>query len=166
MANVLVQESSLRSIADAIREKNGSSATYKPSQMAPAIEALDMHPGLVLPYAFDLDTGYVMYGEWKIGGGTVNYSDVYAVSANRTYLLALGNTVGTRFRSLFTEGDTTTATADMPGITLTNISGPQPYAEKTYTPETDGFITVTKDNAGQAGLKTYLFCVQDLVDSI
>ena len=28
----------------------------------------------------------------------------------------------------------------------------------------DGFITVTKDNAGTAGLKTYLFRLPDLID--
>ena len=40
MANVLVQESSLQAIAAAIRLKNGSAATYTPSQMAAAIEAI------------------------------------------------------------------------------------------------------------------------------
>lgn len=40
MANVLVQESSLQDIADAIRAKNGTQNTYKPSQMPEAIEAI------------------------------------------------------------------------------------------------------------------------------
>lgn len=40
MANVLVQESSLEAIADAIRAKNGTQNTYKPAQMAEAIEAI------------------------------------------------------------------------------------------------------------------------------
>ena len=40
MANVLVQESSLQDIADAIRTKNGTQNTYKPAQMADAIEAI------------------------------------------------------------------------------------------------------------------------------
>lgn len=37
MANILVNESSLSAIANAIRSKNGSQETYKPSQMADAI---------------------------------------------------------------------------------------------------------------------------------
>lgn len=37
MANVLVNENSLSAIANAIREKSGSSDTYKPAEMAPAI---------------------------------------------------------------------------------------------------------------------------------
>ena len=40
MANVLVEETSLQDIADAIRTKNGSQNTYKPGQMAGAIEAI------------------------------------------------------------------------------------------------------------------------------
>ena len=40
MSKVLVTESSLESIADAIRAKNGTENTYKPGQMAAAIEAL------------------------------------------------------------------------------------------------------------------------------
>lgn len=40
MANVLVDETALQDIADAIRMKNGTSNTYKPGQMADAIEAI------------------------------------------------------------------------------------------------------------------------------
>lgn len=40
MPNVLVQDTSLKGIADAIREKNKSSLTYKPADMAAAINSL------------------------------------------------------------------------------------------------------------------------------
>ena len=40
MANVLVRESSLQGIADAIRAKNGTQNTYKPDEMPDAIEAI------------------------------------------------------------------------------------------------------------------------------
>ena len=40
MAKVLVNESSLTGIANAIRGKNGSTDTYKPSEMAAAITAI------------------------------------------------------------------------------------------------------------------------------
>ena len=40
MAQVLVNESSLEDIADAIRDKNGSSTTYQPAQMAAAIRSI------------------------------------------------------------------------------------------------------------------------------
>lgn len=41
MANVLVEETSLQGIANAIREKNGSDDTYKPSQMPQAISEIE-----------------------------------------------------------------------------------------------------------------------------
>lgn len=39
--NVLVEETSLQDIANAIREKNGSADTYKPSQMADAVRGIE-----------------------------------------------------------------------------------------------------------------------------
>lgn len=45
MAKVLVNETSLSAIADAIREKNGSNETYKPSEMAAAIGAIETGGG-------------------------------------------------------------------------------------------------------------------------
>lgn len=47
MAKVLVNESSLSSIADAIREKLGVSETYKPSEMGLAIKNIDYKTLLV-----------------------------------------------------------------------------------------------------------------------
>lgn len=41
MANVLINENSMTAIANAIRAKNGTSTTYKPSEMAGAISAID-----------------------------------------------------------------------------------------------------------------------------
>ena len=41
MGNVLINEATLSSIADAIREKNGATDTYKPAEMPQAIEAID-----------------------------------------------------------------------------------------------------------------------------
>ncbi len=45
MAQVLINETTLTNIADAIREKNGATDTYKPSEMAPAIQELTMASG-------------------------------------------------------------------------------------------------------------------------
>ena len=44
MAKVLINETNLRNIGDAIREKNESNQTYKPSEMAAAIDALPVYP--------------------------------------------------------------------------------------------------------------------------
>ena len=40
MAKKLYEESNIQAIADAIREKNGETTTYKPSEMAAAISAI------------------------------------------------------------------------------------------------------------------------------
>lgn len=45
MANVLVQDTSLTAIANAIREKNGSTDTYKPAEMATAIQGIQAGGG-------------------------------------------------------------------------------------------------------------------------
>lgn len=45
MAKVLVEESSLQSIADAIRGKNGESSLYTPAQMATAIAGMQVGTG-------------------------------------------------------------------------------------------------------------------------
>lgn len=54
MADVLVKESSLQSIADAIRAKIGSTDTYKPSEMATAIQTISSDGGLTVLNAVNL----------------------------------------------------------------------------------------------------------------
>ena len=45
MANVLVEETSLQNIANSIREKTGTTDTYKPSEMASAISSIETGGG-------------------------------------------------------------------------------------------------------------------------
>lgn len=45
MAHYVIQDTTLTNIADAIREKNGSEDSYKPSEMAAAIEAIETSGG-------------------------------------------------------------------------------------------------------------------------
>lgn len=45
MANVIINDTNLYNIADAIREKNGEATTYKPSEMAEAILAIEAGGG-------------------------------------------------------------------------------------------------------------------------
>lgn len=118
----------------------------------------------LVPHAFDLTGGYVMSGTWTIGGDTVNYSDVYAVQANRPYLIMLGNRIGSRFRAMFSDTDTAAAQENVVGRSIVNTSNPAACAYATFKPTVDGFITITKDNAGTAGLKTYMFRLEDLID--
>jgi hypothetical protein len=51
MANVIINDTHLTNIADAIREKTGTSDTYKPGEMAAAISAITTGGGGDLPAA-------------------------------------------------------------------------------------------------------------------
>lgn len=61
MSKVLVNESSLTGIADAIRGKNGSTTTYKPSEMAAAITAISGGSGPEIPESAFVLSGSCMY---------------------------------------------------------------------------------------------------------
>jgi hypothetical protein len=124
----------------------------------------DIHAGLLTPHCFDLSGGYVQSGVWTVGSDTVCYSDVYRVYAGETYLISLGSAVGARFRSMFSVEDTSVAEGRITGRTILNASNPAPYASASFKPDTDGFITITKDNAGRSGLKTYVFSLVGLID--
>ncbi len=124
----------------------------------------NVHAGLLTPHCFDLSGGYVQSGVWTVGSDTVCYSDVYRVSAGTTYLISLGGAVGTRFRSMFSAEDTSVAVDRVVGKAILNSSNPAPYARVTFIPDSDGFITIAKDNAGMAGLRTYVFDLAALVD--
>ena len=116
------------------------------------------------PRAFDLEGGYVANGIWTPGGDTVNYSDSYAVEAGGAYLLSLGGTIGSRFRAMFSAEDIAAdPSVKVTGKMVINTSNPLPYACLLYKPTEDGFITVTNDNAGTSGIKTYVFCLAGLL---
>ena len=68
MSYGLIKESTLTGIADAIRAKNGASTTYKPSEMAAAIAALDASGS-----SGDSDTSTTISAV-PVQSGTVTYS--------------------------------------------------------------------------------------------
>lgn len=124
-----------------------------------------VHAGLITPLHFDIDTGYVMNDAWNTNGITVNYSDVYEVTANERYLLCLGAIVGTRFRACYLDTDPLLLTdAKTPGTRVSNLSNPDPYASQATTAPSDGYLVVTKDNAGTANIKSFLFSITGLVN--
>ena len=65
MAKKLYEESSIQAIANAIREKNGKTTTYKPSEMAAAITAITTGGGgvEVEPIVLSGDCSYACAGE-------------------------------------------------------------------------------------------------------
>lgn len=82
MANVLVQDTSLQAIANAIRAKNGESTLYKPAEMAAAINALPTGSG---GGALDFLTNETDYG-------VAIYQNGSETSSSRTLALPDGIT--------------------------------------------------------------------------
>lgn len=68
MANVLVEETSLSNIASAIRVKNGSTAVYKPGEMAAAITNLPTGGGDTETITFSTDISFLFASN---GGGAL-----------------------------------------------------------------------------------------------
>ncbi len=70
MSKVLITDTYLTNIADAIRAKNSSSTTYKPSAMASAITALDTS-GSGSSSGVDLDDVEIYVGDYADSDTTV-----------------------------------------------------------------------------------------------
>ena len=129
-------------------------------------------PVFELPWKFDYNVGYVNNGAWMYEYPTDCYLDIYKVKAGHKYMLFLGYIVGTRFRAMFTTEDVTTTSKTKVTGTLVGVdrgtsgSPPPPFswtietepkmATKFYTPESDGYIIVAKDNTGNKGIPTYM----------
>ena len=80
MVDVLIEESTMDEIADAIRTKNGSAATYLPSQMSNAITNLPEGAQVSLQHwdseCFSLASGF----SGSIVGDTITIEDTESVS--------------------------------------------------------------------------------------
>ena len=111
------------------------------------------------PYIYDYNCGYIANGVWIYENPTNTFIDIYQVKAGHQYYLTLGASVGSRFRAMFTTTDITTITTNtrITGETVVNVNNPSTYANATYTPSTNGYICVAKDNVGVSNLYSYLF---------
>lgn len=109
------------------------------------------------PIAYDYEKGYTNSGTYVYQDSTNNHSDFYEVTENHRYLLGLGATVGTRFRSTVVTTNPIGTTVDIPGTQVVNLNNPKSYAYTIFTAGTDGYCIVTKDNVSTKGLKSYLF---------
>lgn len=91
MSKVLVNESSLTGIADAIRGKNGSTDTYKPSEMAAAITAISGGGGSgpEIPESAFVISGDCSY--WDYGGKWDNFIKAYSDKWSTSNLTSCDN---------------------------------------------------------------------------
>lgn len=110
------------------------------------------------PYLYDYNVGYIDNGTWIYENPTRTYTDIYLVESGHAYLIALGNTVGTRFRVMFTDTDVTTVTSGrVTGTKIYNINNPAHHSCAVYNASGDGYILIAKDNVGKTGLISYVY---------
>ena len=110
------------------------------------------------PIYYDYNIGYISAGVWIYENPTNTYTDIYQVQAGNQYFFTLGQTVGTRFRAMFTTTDITTVTSGrVTGTQSINTNNPKEYASAKLQCEEDGYLLIAKDNIGNSGLKTYVY---------
>lgn len=173
MGYVLVTDTELEDIGDAIRSKTGENTTLTLPQMASAIGELgeggsggSSNVTLLEPIHFDLSTGYVSGGAWVTPGDNT-YSDVYEVENGHKYWILLGPIVSNRFRTMFTLSDPALSNNSIGGTMIgSDNDTPTAYAvlnnRYLYSPQSDGYLTIGKTNNGTSGIKTYVLDVTNL----
>lgn len=167
MAQKLYTEQYIEDIADAIRSKSGSSDTYTVGQMAQAIEDLPSgggSPTKLTPTYFDFTGGYIdrSSGNWAAQNNVNNLNDQYTVTNGNIYIIALDATPGTRFtvsQFAFDIGASPSTSRNCQRkINFGNDAvDPADYAHVAYTATADGYLVIQKDNAGTAGVKSYVY---------
>ncbi len=109
-------------------------------------------------YVYEQNCGYIASGRWIYENPTQTYIDIYVVEANHRYFITLGAEVGTRFRAMFTTVDVSKRTSgSVTGSTVINTDNPAAYTNVVYTPSSNGYIAIGKDNIGKTGVKTYVY---------
>ena len=116
----------------------------------------------IVPYIEDFNCGWIGTGNglWTYEKPTKCYSDIYSVQAGHKYFLTLGDATGTRFRVIFTTVDVSvvsSGTVQGSAVNTSNYNNPSPHQNLYYTAQSDGYIVVQKDNAGNTGIQTFLY---------
>ena len=143
-----------------------TSDTIKEDQMCKGYTAHDKSGAIItgtaecfplVPIYYDYNIGYIASGVWNYENPTNTFTDIYEAEANTRYLISLGSTVGTRFRSMFTTEDVTLKTSGtVSGVNIINKNNPAVREYVIYNSTANGYILVAKDNIGKSGLKSYV----------
>lgn len=163
-------ESYFEDIADAIRERGGTSATLTPAAMPQAILDIPGGGGGMLyhreldPIKTDATGGYISSATWYYDGTTNTRVDVYELTPGLYYFVHLGDPVGNRFRTGLFAVDPTTSTSTVFGTSwTTDNDNPRVNAimknndsimiapNSTYK-----YLVISKTNVGATGIKTYV----------
>lgn len=124
----------------------------------------NIHPGLIQPYVYDMQTlHYIANGVWEVTGQTISCIDIYEVESGVSYIISLDKSVGTRFRVMFSEEDPSNTTERIVGKNIRNMNNPAPYESVIFNSTANGYLSIGKDNAGLAGLKSYVISIPKLI---
>lgn len=129
MANLLVEKESLEDIADAIRAKNGSSTTYKPSEMAGAISAIPS--GGITPTGTKQITSNGTHDVTNYASAQVNVPNSYA-SSDEGKVVSNGALVAQTSRTVTQNGTVDTTLNDEVVVNVPS-SGITPSGSQTFT---------------------------------
>ena len=145
MANVLVRESSLEAIADAIREKLNTENTYKPGEMANAIESIG---GGSTPVINSLSV--TENGTYTAPSGVDGYSPV-------TVNVPQGSTpTGTKQISITENGTTMEDVTDYASTEITvNVPSSGGTVSGSFTPESNLRSVTLPDCIGKSNILIY-----------
>lgn len=109
-------------------------------------------------YQTDVTGGYVANGDWYYSPSDTNgRSDIYAVTAEKLYLIRLGASVGNRFRVMFTPLDVTQVEENVTGVNIANQDNPTAYAGTAFVAPQNGYIVIGKTYQGVTGIETFVF---------
>lgn len=162
-------ETYFEDIADAIRERGGTSATLTPAQMPQAI--LDIPGGgggmaghrVLTPLKFDVNTGLVHNNSWIPQPNLGRFSDVYAVDPSKKYMIHYGAVGGDRLRVATFVSDPTDSTSTVYGqdIFMDDNAGAfhMIRAYTMFSPRSNPYDTclvITKTVKNVAGIISYV----------
>lgn len=86
MADYLIKDTTLKSIADAIRSKTGSQSSMKPSQMVDAIQSIQTGGGgSEIPTDLTAEPQYVVSGKTFIGKNGTEQTGTLIITTPENY---------------------------------------------------------------------------------
>lgn len=167
MGYVLVTDTELEDIGDAIRAKTGGNSNLTLAQMADEIAGIETVGTYeyIEPEYYGLSYGYIAYGSSKFYSNPTNTAcvNIYEVEANTLYVFFAGNNISDRLRAHFYSGksysdfddyvknsyanaEIYTASDNITGSS-SDLSGDRLKERIFYTPSSNGVLFVTTSNS-------------------